>query len=86
MDEKAAIGFILQKVNAMDARTGYGLGEPGMATIKNIAQQDANKAVADFIQNHDPGPLVELIGTMHAYGAITDAEYDQLNAIFQKET
>lgn len=85
MDEKAAVSFILQKVNAMDARTGYGLGEPGMATIKNIAQQEANTAVSGFIQNRDPGPLLELIGMMHAYGSITDSEYDQLKNIFQKE-
>jgi hypothetical protein len=86
MDEKAAIGFILQKVNALDARTGYGIGEPGMATIKNVAQQTANKAVSDFMQNRDPGPLLDLIATVHAYGGITDKEYDQLNTTFQKET
>lgn len=85
MDEKAAIGFILQKVNAMDARTGYGLGEPGMATIKNVAQHDANKAVAEFMQNHDPGPLLQVIAAMHAYGAITDDEYNQLTTSFSKE-
>lgn len=85
MDEKAAIGFILQKVNAMDARTGYGLGEPGMATIKNVAQHDANKAVSEFMQNRDPGPLLELIKTMHMYGGITDDEYNKLTTTFSKE-
>ena len=85
MDEKAAIGFVLQKVNAIDAQTGYGLGISGMATIKNVVQHDANKAVADFMQNRDPGPLIDLISAIHAYGAITDSEYDQLKTTFQKE-
>lgn len=86
MDEKAAIGFVLHKVNAMNAQTGYGLGTSAVATIKSIAQHDANKAISNFMQNHDPGPLIELIRTLHAYGGITDKEYKELNTTFQKET
>jgi len=85
VDEKAAIGFILGKVNAMDAQTGFGLGESGAATIKNVLQHDANRVTAEFMQNRDPGPLLELVATMHAYGGITDADYNQLTTIFSKE-
>jgi len=86
MDEKTAVGFILHKVNAMDAQTGFGLGESGAATIKNVLQHDANKVIAEFMQNRDPGPVLELIATMHAYGGITDDEYNQLTTSFSKET
>lgn len=86
MDEKMAIGFILHKVNAMDAQTGFGLGESSIATIKNVLQHDANKVIAEFMQNRDPGPILELIATMHAYGGITDKDYNQLTTTFSKET
>lgn len=86
MNQKTAIGFILGKVNAMDAQTGFGLGESGVATIKNVLQHDANKIIAEFMQNRDPGPLLELIATLHAYGGITDDEYNQLTNSFSEET
>lgn len=86
MDEKTAISFILRKVNAMDAQIGFGLGESSVATIKNVLQHDANKVVSEFMRNRDPGPVLELIATMHAYGGITDKDYNQLTTTFSKET
>lgn len=85
MDEKSAISFILQKVNSVDAQTGFGLGESGIATIKNVLQHDANKVIAEFMQNRDPGPLLDLAATIHAYGGMTDNDYQQLITFFSKE-
>ena len=85
MTEKEAVRLILKTVNSNPVPSVVGLGESGLSRVKDLFQRDANKAVGDFMQNRDPGPLVEVAASLHAYGKISGEQYDQLQKAFEKE-
>lgn len=84
MEEKTAIALILSKLNNDNIPSVVGLGEHGLGRIKDILLRDANKAISEYLKSRDPGPLVEIISSMYAYGRLKDDEYEKLLLTFQE--
>ena len=87
MDAKQAIELMLDRMNTRKQFVGGTFGGFADGTTGNIymQQRDANAAITLWREHRDPGGLRQFAVTLHAYGNLTDAEYDQIIDTLDRE-
>lgn len=79
MDVNAAIERLLRAMNTRGQFVGGTFAAfGGTAGNMQMLQADANKAISLWQQSHDALGLISLAATLHAYGNLTDPEYEQI--------
>lgn len=78
MNIQQAIELLLDKMNTRNQFVGGGFAAfGGSAGNMQMLQRDANAAITLWRERRDPGGLQQLASTLHAYGSLTDTEYEQ---------
>ncbi len=80
MNIKDTIELLLNRMNTRQQFVGgtfAGLGGGTTGSIQ-MQQRDANAAIILWQQKHDRSGLIQLATTLHAYGNLTDIEYEQI--------
>ncbi|HSX16393.1 MAG TPA: hypothetical protein VLF40_06385 [Candidatus Saccharimonadales bacterium] len=79
MDVKQAIELLLDRMNTRKQFVGGTFGAfEGTAGNLYLQQRDANAAITLWREHRDPGGLMQLAATLHVYGNLKDAEYEQI--------
>ena len=80
MSTHEAIGLLLKCINTRRQYIGGLGGFGGDGTTGNIQmmQRDTNAAIALWREKHDTSGLVQVTTTLHAYGNLTDTDYEQI--------
>ena len=79
MDVKQAIELLLERMNTRKqfAAGGFGVFE-GTAGMLALQQRDANAAITLWQEERDASGLKQLAATLHAYGNLTNAEFEEI--------
>lgn len=79
MTVKEAIELLLDRINTRKqfAAGGFGVFE-GTAGMMALQQRDANEAITLWQEKRDPSGLKQVAAMLHAYGNLTNAEYEQV--------
>lgn len=80
MNVKQVIELLLDRMNTRQQFVGGTFAGFGGGTTGSIAmqQRDVNAAITLWTEKHDASGLRQLAATLHAYGNLTDAEYEQI--------
>jgi hypothetical protein len=75
-----AIELLLNRMNTRKQFVGGTFGGFAEGTVGNLAmqQRDMNKAIELWQTKHDATSLVQMTNNLHAYGNLTDDEYQQI--------
>jgi len=79
VDVKQAIELLLERMNTRKqfAAGGFGVFE-GTAGMLALQQRDANAAITLWQEERDASGLKQLAATLHAYGNLTNAEFEEI--------
>jgi len=85
MDVDKTIELLLNRMNTRNQFVGGVFGGFAGGTAGNIQmlQKDANAAISLWREKHDTSGLQQLAATLHAYGNLTDTEYEQAMAVLE---
>lgn len=80
------IEMLLNRINTRNQFVGGTFAALG-GTTGNIQmlQRDANAAITLWRERHDSSGLQQLVTTLHAYGALTDTEYEHARDVLDGE-
>jgi hypothetical protein len=75
-----AIELLLNRMNTRQQFVGGTFAGWGGGTTGNITmqQRDVNAAIAQWQAERDPIGLKQVASTLHLYGNLTDAEFEQI--------
>jgi hypothetical protein len=74
-----AIELLLSRMNTRQQYVGGTFAAFGATTGSlQMQQRDANAAITLWQERHDVSGLRQLTAALHAYGNLTDADYEQI--------
>jgi hypothetical protein len=79
MDVPQVIQLLLNRLNTRGVAGGLTFSAfDGTTGNVNILQRDANEAIKAWHTDGDTSKLRQLAASLHAYGHLTDTEYEQI--------
>lgn len=87
MTIKEAIELMLARMNTRQQFVGGTFGGWADGTTGNtlMQQRDANRAIMLWMDRRDVSGLVQLAANLHAYGNLTDGDYEQITEALDGE-
>jgi hypothetical protein len=78
MKPKEVAGLLLNRMNRLQVNNGFFGATDGTIGNINILQKGMNRALEMLQTSGDMSGLRQVASTLHAYGNLTDVEYEQI--------